>query len=141
VPIANNANAYKQQEILTAPPERLTLMLYNGCLRFMNEAAQAIADKKIQKAHNACMKSENILQELMDSLNMEYPISTELRSLYEFCQHQMIMANLRKDASFIDGARTVIINIRDGWVEAMKTARREERRSAPREVSGGSIVI
>ena len=137
-----SANAYKQQQILTAPPEKLILMLYNGCLKFMREAELAIADNDVQKSHNSLVRAQNIVSELMSSLNMDYPIAKELMALYEYVNHQLVQANLKKDAQLIDGARTVITDIREGWIEAMKIVRTQgDALPNSRIAAGDSITV
>jgi flagellar protein FliS len=136
-----SANVYKQQQILTATPEKLILMLYNGCLKFMGEATTAIGAKDIQAAHKACVRAQDIVSELMSVLNMDYPISKELYTLYEYVNHQLLQANLKKDAQYIADARVVITNIRDGWIEAMKIARQQGVAPQNQKVVGDSISV
>ncbi|MDR3348874.1 MAG: flagellar export chaperone FliS [Acidaminococcales bacterium] len=139
-----SAKVYKQQQILTATPEKLILMLYNGCLKFMNSAAAAIGDKDIQAAHNACVKAQDIVSELMSVLNMDYPISKDLYRLYEYANHQLLQANLKKDAQYIANAKVVITNIRDGWIDAMKIAREQGSKGPTppsQKVVGDSISV
>jgi flagellar protein FliS len=136
-----SANVYKQQQILTATPEKLILMLYNGCLKFMGDAVAAMEGKDLQKAHNACIKAQDIVSELMSVLNMDYPISKELYALYEYVNHQLLQANMKKDAQCIANARIVITNIRDGWAEAMKIARVQGSAPQNQKVAGDSISV
>ncbi len=67
---ANMANVYKQQQIMTASPEELTLMLYNGAIRFVNESIQAIESKDLEKAHKSNMRAQDIVHELMITTDM-----------------------------------------------------------------------
>ena len=137
----DSANVYKQQQILTAPPEKLILMLYNGCLKFMSEAAVAIAENDVQKAHNKLLRAQDIVSELMYALNMDYPIAKELMALYEYVKHQLVQANMKKDAQYITDAKVVITDIREGWIEAMKTARAQGDVPQNQKVAGDSITI
>ena len=135
-----SANAYKQQQILTATPEQLILMLYNGCIKFINESVKAIEEKDIQKAHNSCIRAQDIVTELMASLDMNYPIAKEMAALYEYANHELVMANMKKEASHLENAKMVITNIREGWVEAMKTARAQGVNMQSQKVSGDSAI-
>ena len=135
-----NANVYKQQQILTATPEQLILMLYNGCIKFINDSVNAINGKDIQKAHNSCIKAQDIVIELVASLDMDYPISKELFTLYEYVNHQLVMANLKKEVEYLENAKMVITNIREGWVEAMKIARADGTSLQNQKVSGDSSI-
>ncbi len=134
---SNSANAYKQQQILTASPEQLILMLYNGCIKFMNEAVAGIEEKNIEKAHNACVRAQNIVAELMNSLNMEYPISSELMRLYEYVDHELVLGNMNKDKECFNNGKRVISELREGWADAMKKVREEGMAS---RVAGDSVI-
>lgn len=138
--LSNTANTYKQQQILTASPEQLILMLYNGCIKFMNEAEKAMEEKNIEKAHNACIKAQNIVLELISTLNMDYPISKELFLLYDYVEHELVQANVKKDPVHIDNARVVINNIREGWGDAMKIARAESKVQPQRKIGSDSAI-
>ena len=135
-----NASVYKQQQILTASPEQLILMLYNGCIKFMNEAANAIEVKDLEKTHNTCIKAQNIVLELSSTLNMDYPIAKEMFLLYDYVEHELILANLKKDVQHIENAKYVLNNIREGWLDAMKTVRGQGATSYS-QTAGGAISI
>ena len=136
---ASNTNAYKQQQILTASPEQLILMLYNGCIRFINESAVGIEQENIEKTHNSCVKAQDIVTELIVNLNMDYPISKELFDLYEYTHYELVQANLKKDKQRLLNAKTVITNLRDGWAEAMKIARAEGTNQS-QNIVGDSVI-
>lgn len=135
-----SANAYKQQQILTATPEQLILMLYNGCIKFINESIKAMEAKDIQQAHNSCIRAQDIVTELVASLDMQYPISKELATLYEYVSHELVTANLKKEPVHLDNAKMVITNIREGWVEAMKIARAQGAAPQNQKISGDSAI-
>lgn len=135
-----SANVYKQQQILTATPEQLILMLYNGCIKFINEADAAMKNNDIQKTHNACVRAQDIILELVSSLDPEYPISKELEALYEYANHELVVANLKKEAEHLENAKMIITNIREGWVEAMKIARAQGAAPSSQKVSGDSSI-
>lgn len=78
----NSVNVYKLQQIMTAVPEELTLMLYNGALRFIGESIQALDKKDIEKAYNANMRAQAIVTELMATLDMKYEVSHNWYLLY-----------------------------------------------------------
>ena len=136
-----SAHVYKQQQILSATPEKLILMLYNGCLKFMNDAIAAMEEKDVQKAHNACIRAQDIVSELMSVLNMDYPIAKELAALYEYVSYQLLQANMKKDAQCVANAKVVIVNIREGWIEAMKIARVHGALPQNQKVAGDSISV
>jgi flagellar biosynthetic protein FliS len=117
---ATTANTYKTQQIMTAPREELTLMLYNGAIRFANESIQHLEAKKLEKAHNANKKAQNIVRELMVTLDMQYDIAKELYALYDYIVYSLIQGNVKKDKTMIINARMILVELRDAWTQAMK---------------------
>ncbi len=115
---------YQQNSIMTASPEELTLMLYNGAIKFINLGKLHIENKEIEKANNAIKRAQDIIMELNNTLDMNYEISNNLRSIYTFILEKLIDANIKKDVKFLDEALPLIEEIRDTWKEAMKEARK-----------------
>ena len=120
------AEAYKRQQIMTATPEALTLMLYNGCLRFMTEGREAIEKKDYEQANTSLQKAQNIISEFRITLKMEYDIAKQLLPLYNYVYDRLVEANLKSDVTRIDEARDIITELRDAWAQAMKKARQEK---------------
>ena len=120
------AEAYKRQQIMTATPEALTLMLYNGCLRFMTEGREAIERKDYEQANTSLQKAQNIISEFRITLKMEYDIAKQLLPLYNYVYDRLVEANLKSDVTRIDEARDIITELRDAWAQAMKKARQEK---------------
>lgn len=122
---ANNAYAkYKEQSVTTATPEELTLMLYNGCIKFINLAEVFIDDKNIEKINVNILKAQDIVNELNITLNMDYEVSENLRQLYSFVNERLIEANLRKDKKPLLEAKEIVTELRDTWKEAMALSRK-----------------
>ncbi len=115
---------YQQSSIMTASPEELTLMLYNGAIKFINLAKIHIENKEIEKANNAIKRAQDIIMELNNTLDMNYEISNNLRSIYTFIMEKLLDANIKKDNKFLDEALPLIEEIRDTWKEAIKEARK-----------------
>jgi flagellar protein FliS len=116
----NALNQYKQNAVLTATPEELTLMLYDGGIKFMNIGKYSIENKDLEKAHSSLVRAQDIIIELSASLNMDYPISNDLRSLYDFVLDKLIAANINKDTKPVDEALEVMTDMRDTWKDVMK---------------------
>lgn len=125
--MANGYQQYKQNSVLTASPEELTLMLYDGCLKFMRQAKVFIEEKNIEGAHVSITKAQAIIEELDVTLNMDIPISESLRPLYQFMTEQLIEANIKKDAQYIDTIYPMVEELRDTWKEAMRRAKIERK--------------
>ena len=120
--VNNAAEAYKRQQIMTATPEALTLMLYNGCLKFMTEGMEHIDNKEWEAANNSIQKAENIISEFRITLNMEYDIAKQLMPLYNYTYDRLVEGNIKGDTKLIQEAFDIIKELRDAWAQAMKKA-------------------
>ena len=114
------ANAYKHQQIMTASPEQLTLLLYNGALRFINESILAMEQGDIQKSHNANLRVQDIVREFVATLDMSYELSKNWAKLYEYTEYCLIQGNVKKDVEQLRQAKSVLQELRDAWEGAMK---------------------
>lgn len=122
--MVNNAYAqYQQNSINTASGPELTLMLYNGAIKFCNIAVESIEKKDIQKAHVNLIKAQDIIMELRITLNKKYPIAKEMEQMYDYIYDTLIQANMKKDINKIQEACGLIRNYRDAWHEAMKKSK------------------
>ena len=122
----NAAEAYKRQQVMTATPEALTLMLYNGCIKFMGEGIDALEKNDFEEANTVIQKAENIISEFRVTLNMDYDISHQLLPLYNYVYDRLVEGNMKSDPSKLEEAKTIITELRDAWVQAMKKARAEK---------------
>ncbi len=113
-------NQYKQNSISTASPEELTLMLYNGAIKFMNISKLGIEEGDIQKKNESLIRAQNIINELKHTLNMDYEISEEMSRLYDFILEKLIDANINKDVQAVDDALTIVYEMRDTWADVIK---------------------
>jgi len=122
----NTANAYKRQQIMTASPAELTLMLYNGAIRFVTESIQAIGKKDINKAHVANMRAQKIVRELMLATDMKQEISQKWILIDEYILHCLIQGNIKKDKVKLEEAKKFLVDFRDTWSQAMKLVRTDK---------------
>lgn len=113
-------NKYKQNSIMTATPEELTLMLYDGAIKFMNIGKYSIENSELEKAHSSLIRAQDIILELNYSLDMNYEISKGIRGLYEFVLSKLVDANINKDAKAIDDAIIIVNDMRETWKEVIK---------------------
>lgn len=120
------AEAYKRQQVLTATPEGLTLMLYNGCLKFMKEGIEAIEKKDYEAANTNLQKAERIITEFRVTLNMDYDISHQLMPLYNYAYDCLVEGNMKSSVDKVNEAKDIISGLRDAWVQAMKKARADK---------------
>ena len=125
--MANNAaEVYKKQQVMTATPEALTLMLYNGCLKFIKEGLEALDEKNYENANISFQKAQNIISEFRVTLNMDYEISHQLLPLYNYAYDRLVEGNMKGDPAIIKEADDIMIGLRDAWSGAMKKAREEK---------------
>ena len=121
----NAASVYKDNKILTATPAELTLMLYEGAIKFCNIALMAIEKQDIEKANNNIIKAENIITELRATLDFRYPVAVQFEMVYDYIYRRLIEANLKKDKDILEEALGYIREMRDTWKEVMKAARQD----------------
>ena len=114
---------YQQNSIMTATPEELTLMLYNGCIKGIRLAKVGLEDKDYEKANLYMCKAQAIIRELRATLDMKYDISKNLYDLYTYFLDRLIEANVKKESSILDEVEQFVSDLRDTWAEAMKDAR------------------
>ena len=123
--INNAAEAYKRQQVMTATPEALTLMLYNGALRFMKEGMDAMDKKDYEHCNTSLQKAQKIIMEFQATLKMEYEISHQLMPLYDYVYNSLVEANMKSNPAKVQESIDLIKELRDAWAEAMKKARQE----------------
>ncbi len=113
-------NAYQKNAIMTASPAELTLMLYDGAIKFCNIALTAIEKNDVQRAHENIKKAEAIITELRASLDRKYPVWEDFERVYEYIYKNLVEANIRKDAGALEEALGRIREMRDTWKEVMR---------------------
>lgn len=118
---------YRNTQVNTVLPGDLTLMLYNGCIRFVKQARAAIESNQYEEKNNNIKKAKNIIDELIITLNMEYPISEQMRQLYHYMNDLLIEANIRNDVEKLDTCLEFVTEMRDTWDEAMKSLKSKEK--------------
>lgn len=119
-------NAYAQynnSKILTASPAELTLMLYDGAIKFCNIAEEAIEQKDVEKAHNNIIKAQNIIDYLRQTLDMKYPVAQDFENIYVYLGRRLVEANIKKDKEILEEVNTHLHSVRDTWKEVMRINR------------------
>ena len=118
--IANQGYAaYANNRILTASPAELTLMLYDGAIKFCNIAIIAIEKNDIPKAHTNIRKTQDIIIEFQSVLDRKYPISKQFDEVYTYIMDRLHEANLKKDPEILEEVLTHLRTMRDAWKEVM----------------------
>ncbi|MFJ7683299.1 flagellar export chaperone FliS [Peribacillus butanolivorans] len=124
--INNPYQSYQQNSVNTASPGELTLMLYNGCLKFITLGKKAIAEKNFQEKNTNLIKAQKIIQELMVTLKIDLAISKELMSLYDYLNRRLIEANIKSDLDILEEVEGFVIEFRDTWKEAIRLNRQKQ---------------
>lgn len=122
---ANPYLKYRQNSIETASGEQLLLMLYDGAVRFLKNAISSVEKKDYETAHNYVTRVQDIIGELINTLNMDYKISGNLRQLYEYFLERLIEANVKKDQEILQEVLTFFDELRDTWKQAAVKVRSE----------------
>ncbi|MCI8327147.1 MAG: flagellar export chaperone FliS [Lachnospiraceae bacterium] len=117
----NNAyQAYNNSKIQTASPAELTLMLYEGAIKFCNIAIMGMEEKSIEKTHNNIMKVERIITEFQATLDMKYEVAKDFDNVYTYLQQRLQEANIKKDREILEEVLTHLRTMRDTWKEVMR---------------------
>ena len=111
---------YKNNKVMGASGPELTLMLYDGAIKFLNIADFAIEKNDIQKAHDNIIKTERIIDYLRNTLDMKYPVAQDFENMYSYIARRLVEANIAKDREIIGEVNKHMHSIRDNWVEVMK---------------------
>jgi flagellar secretion chaperone FliS len=119
----NSVQAYQTNAVTTATPAELTLMLYNGAIKFLKQAKLSIEGKKFDKAHESIIRVQDILNELIVTLDRSYPISEQFLAMYDYMLRRTIEANVKKDTSILDEVEQFFTGFRDTWKQAMALAK------------------
>ena len=111
---------YNNSKILTASPAELTLMLYDGAIKFCNIAIVAVEQKDIEKAHVNITKTERIVDYFRQTLDMSYPVAEDFERVYSYLGRRLVEANIRKDKEILEEVNQHLRSMRDTWKEVMQ---------------------
>ena len=115
-PYAAAQNAYRDSAILTAPPERLVVMLYDGAHRFLFQAAAALRSGDLVTTNAKLQRAEAIIKELRSTLNFDAgELATRLEAIYAFCQRYLLEARLERDPERIEHVMGLLAELREAW--------------------------
>lgn len=125
--IANQGYAaYNKNKVMTATPGELTLMLYEGAIKFCNIAIAAVEQKDIQKAHTNIVKVEKIIEEFRATLNHKYPVAKDFENVYVYIYDRLVEANIKKDKEILEEVLKHLRTMRDTWKEVMRKANQQQ---------------
>lgn len=114
--LAPSPHAYRESAILTAPPERLVVMLYDGARRFLHQAAIAMRDGDLTTAHQRQRRAEAVVEHLLATLDMSQgEVSQRLESIYLFCLRQLGEGRIKQDPAQLEQVGELLGELRDAW--------------------------
>ena len=119
-------NAYEQynnNKVMMASPAELTLMLYEGAIKFCNIAIIGIEQKDIEKAHINIRKTSKIIQYLRETLDMKYPVAQDFENIYVYLDRRLVEANVKKEKQILEEVCEHLRSVRDTWKEVMRLNR------------------
>lgn len=117
--LAASPQAYRESAILTAPPERLVVMLYDGARRFLHQAAVAMRERDIPAAHERLRRAEAIIDHLRATLDMEQggEVAQRLDAIYVFCSRQLAEGRMRQQPEALEQVGELLGELREAWVQ------------------------
>lgn len=123
--IINPYQTYQQNSVMTASPQELTLMLYNGCLKFIKLAKRAMIEKRIEDKNTNIIKAQAIVQELNVTLNQDIELSKSMGQMYEYIYNRLIEANVKNDLEILEEVEGYVVEFRDTWKQMMELVKRK----------------
>ncbi|NMH75212.1 flagellar export chaperone FliS [Bacillus sp. RO2] len=121
----NPYQAYQQNSVNTATPGELTLMLYNGAIKFMKLAKKGMEDKDIEMKNTNLIKAQKIVQELMVTLDTSHDVGKSMMTMYDYLNRRLIEANLKNDSSMVDEVEGHMMEFRDAWKQVIQSSRQQ----------------
>lgn len=119
----NAAQVYGARKIETATPAELTLMLYEGAIKFCNIAMGAIEKNDYEKANVNIKKARRIIVELKTTLDHKYPVAEDFDVIYDYLFDKLVQANMKKDTAILEEALVELRDLRDAWKEIMRVTK------------------
>lgn len=139
---AANLDTYKKVDVETASQGKLIVMLFNGAIKRAEEAKRQLEKGKWDSVHNNLVRAQDILAELRSALNLNAgTVARDLDRVYEYCQHLLIRANIRKNVAPMEECITHLRGLRDTWQELFDTLPKEEPGPAAKINQHGASVM
>lgn len=118
---------YNNSKVLTASPAELTLMLYDGAIKFCNIAIMGIEQNDIEKAHTNIRKVERIIDEFRSTLDRKYAVAEDFDRVYVYLLQRLLEANIKKDKAILEEVNMHLRSMRDNWKEVMRVNKEKGR--------------
>ncbi|WP_027409296.1 flagellar export chaperone FliS [Anoxybacteroides tepidamans] len=124
--VNNPYQSYQTNAVQTASPGELTLMLYNGCLKFIKQACRAIDEQNVEERNTNLLKAQKIVQELMVTLNMEYEVAKHMMAMYDYIYRRLVEANIKADKTILEEVEGYVTEFRDTWKQVIQICRQRQ---------------
>ncbi len=108
-------DTYRKNNVNTASPGKLLLMLYEGAIKFCRLAEMAIEESNIEKRHNNLFKAKRIIKELAFTLNRDVDFSEELGALYAYMEKELTLANIQNDKQKVADVQEILEDLKSSW--------------------------
>ncbi|GIP35614.1 flagellar export chaperone FliS [Paenibacillus sp. J2TS4] len=119
--ISTPQNKYLNHTVQTATPAQLLIMLYDGCIRFCKLAIHGLEQNDLQLVNTNLVKAQAIINELIVTLDMNIPLSQDLRQIYDYWNHQLIAANMGKQKEPVEEVLGFLTEMKETWVQAARS--------------------
>ncbi len=118
-PLTASPEAYRQNAVLSATPGELVVMLYDGARRFLRQAAIAMDEGEVERAHNSLRRAELIIGHLDGTLDDEQgQVSERLHSIYQFCLAHLNRGRMGQDRRMLEEVSRLLGELREAWADA-----------------------
>ncbi|WP_449537799.1 flagellar export chaperone FliS [Ferdinandcohnia sp. Marseille-Q9671] len=124
--IGNPYQAYQTNSVTTATPGELTLILYNGCLKFIKLARKGIEEKNIEAKNTNLQKAQNIIREFMVTLDMNVEVSKNMMAMYDYINRRLMEVNLKNDLEILAEVEGLVTEFRDTWKDVVQLNRQRQ---------------
>lgn len=114
--VAYSPRAYRENAVLSAPPERLVVMLYDGARRYLHQAAAAMREQQIQLSHEKLRRAEDIIIHLREVLDLNQgDVAVRLQAIYIFCQRHLREARFERNPAKIEQVSALLGRLRESF--------------------------
>ncbi|WP_284139272.1 MULTISPECIES: flagellar export chaperone FliS [unclassified Virgibacillus] len=114
---------YQNNAVTTASSGELTLMLYNGCIKFIKQAIKDLETNNYEAKNTNIQKAQNIIRELMLTLDQKIELSNQMLPLYEYMNHRLTEGNIKNDPAAFEEALGLVTEFRDVWKQVLLSNR------------------
>ena len=118
--MSKHLQSYQNNAVNTASGPQLTLMLYNGCIKFIKQGIKELENKNYEAKNNNLQRAQDIISELMITLDPKYDISKNMIALYDYIYFRLQEGNVKNDVASLEEGLELVTEFRDTWKEAMK---------------------